>query len=283
MIQREAIGSVRRKAQAAGVVTALVMLTGQLNARAQTPSEGTPADDAGKNKPALHIGTFDIQAAFDAHPAQKELLTASEAAQTQLQQAQQQGDQQKMQQIQQQFEQTRNQVVEKFHEQVAASMPAVAKATGVKLVASEVVYTAADVQTRNITEELIKSFDKKAESGESEKPAEGKVALHVGIYDPQEAFDAHPAQKELLTAAESAQTQMQEAQQQGDQQKMQQIQQQFEQSRARTIEKFQQDVEKTMPTAAQAAGVQVAAVEIVYKANDVQTRNITPELIKAFN
>ncbi len=113
--------------------------------------------------------------------------------------------------------------------------------------------------------------------------AEGaRPAVKIGTYDPEKAFLAHPAQKEMMEALTTAQNQMQQAQQDEDQQKMQQIQQQFEQARQKAIQQFQQDVDEALPEAAQTAGVKIVAMQVVYKADDVKAVDITPRLTKAF-
>ncbi|MFO7905040.1 MAG: hypothetical protein R6U98_20415 [Pirellulaceae bacterium] len=59
---------------------------------------------------------------------------------------------------------------------------------------------------------------------------------------------------------------------------MQQIQQQFEQSRGQAIQQFEQDISQLLPEIADEAGVQVVAMEIVYKADNVKTIDITPRV-----
>ncbi len=257
-----------------GVATTVAMFAGSLSAQAQDAPE--------KPQSTFQVGTYDPEAAFQQHPAQVELGEASQTAQAQMQAAQQEGDQQKLQQIQQQFEQTRGQVIEKFYRDVNQTMPTAAKAADVKVVAVEVSYTANDVETRDITPQLIAAFDGPREDTPLDAPEKPQGTFQVGTYDPQAAFQQHPAQEELEQASQTAQAQMQAAQQEGDQQKLQQIQQQFEQTRGQVIEKFYRDVNQTMPTAAKAADVKVVAVEVSYTANDVETRDITPQLIKVF-
>ncbi len=257
-----------------GVTTAIAMFAGLLSAQAQDAPE--------KPQSALHVGTYDLQAAFQQHPAQKELEKASQAAQAQMQAAQQEGDQRKVQQIQQQFEQTRGQVVDKFHRDVNEAMPTAAKSADVKVAAAEVSYTAREVETKDITPQLIAAFDRPQEDAPADAPEKPQSALHVGTYDLQAAFQQHPAQKELEKASQAAQAQMQAAQQEGDQRKVQQIQQQFEQTRGQVVDKFHRDVNEAMPTAAKSADVKVAAAEVSYTAREVETKDITPQLIKVF-
>lgn len=107
-------------------------------------------------------------------------------------------------------------------------------------------------------------------------------AVKIGIYNAEEAFLAHPAQKEMMDALTTAQTEMQQAQQEDDTQKIQQIQQQYEQARQQAVEQFQQDVSEALPEAAKAANVRVVATQVEYKADEVETTDITARLVKAF-
>ena len=109
-----------------------------------------------------------------------------------------------------------------------------------------------------------------------------KVAFKVGTYNPQTAFEQHPLQKKLMEKYNSLQAAIQEAQQEGDQQKAMQLQQQFEQQRTQIIEQFQQDVEKALPEAAEAADVKVIALEIAYTADDVKTQDVTAHIVETF-
>ncbi|GAB4324771.1 MAG: hypothetical protein Kow0074_18040 [Candidatus Zixiibacteriota bacterium] len=106
--------------------------------------------------------------------------------------------------------------------------------------------------------------------------------FQVGTYDPQRAFQAHPAYGELMQVMQTAQMQMQQAQQSGDQMKIQQIQQQFEQTRNAVATRFQDDIAARMPTVAKVAGVELVAAKIVYTADNVGTKDLTDLLIDAF-
>ncbi len=116
---------------------------------------------------------------------------------------------------------------------------------------------------------------------EEEEPVMAPDALHVGTYDPDAAFQRHPAQQALEMALRTAQTEMQRAQQEGDQMAMQQVQQQYEHSANMAIQEFQQDVDRVLPEVAEDTGVKVVATDVVYTADNVHTSDITPELIEA--
>lgn len=104
----------------------------------------------------------------------------------------------------------------------------------------------------------------------------------VGTYDTELVFQRHPSYDELMEALTTAQQGMQQAQQEGNQEEAMRVQQQYEQTRNRVIEEFRTDVTETVPEAAEAAGVQVVAVEIIYTGDDVGAKDITDELIEAF-
>lgn len=138
-------------------------------------------------------------------------------------------------------------------------------------------YTSAQIQLPPGAADDAADKSKAAEKTEKEK-----AALQVGTYDPQEVFRAHPAQDKLIDSIRSAQKEMQEAQEAGDQEKMQQIQQRAERNREQVIDRFQQDVADALPKVARSAKVKVVALEVVYAAEDVRTKNITPQLIDVF-
>lgn len=155
-----------------GMAVVAVLVAAQLPAQAQVPAQDQPAAQAERARPAVKIGTYDPEKAFQAHPAQKKLMEAVRTAQTQMQQAQQEEDQQKMQQIQQHYEQARQQAVQKFQQDVSEALPDAAKAAGVKVVAMQVVYKADDVKAIDITPRLAKAFAEAENDGEErEAPA----------------------------------------------------------------------------------------------------------------
>ncbi len=164
---------------AVGVAMIAVLVAAQLPAQAQVPAQDQPAVQAERPRPAVKIGTYDPETAFQAHPAHKKLMEAVRTAQTQMQQAQQEEDQQKMQQIQQQYEQAQQQAVQKFQQDVSEALPEAAKAAGVKVVATQVVYKADDVKAIDITPRLAKAFEEEEDDGEGrEAPAVPQFPRH---------------------------------------------------------------------------------------------------------
>ncbi|MGC9455400.1 MAG: hypothetical protein ACP5HU_11130 [Phycisphaerae bacterium] len=125
---------------------------------------------------------------------------------------------------------------------------------------------------------LIVSSQLAAQTDESNNDADKLV---VGTYDPAQAFQASPGQKELEEKARDAQAEANQAQQEGDQQKLTQISQQFRMDQQRIIQQFQSDVEEVMPDVAESEGVKVVAVEVTYTAEDVETRDVTEALVEA--
>ncbi|MFW6164409.1 MAG: hypothetical protein ACODAJ_16690 [Planctomycetota bacterium] len=151
-------------------VTVLTMLLGHVSAQAQAPRRDAP----GQRKAALQVGTYDPQAVFMKHPAQEQLAKAGQAARTQMQKAQQEGDQEKVEQVQRQYAETRTRFIDKFEDDVADALPDVARAAGVKVIAVQVAYTAEDVRTKDITPHLVKVFSKQDE-GKRERPTLPRV------------------------------------------------------------------------------------------------------------
>lgn len=262
-----------------GIATIAAMFVGLSGAQAQVSMQAQETPD--KSETVLQVGTYDAQKVFKQHPAQAELAKALSTAQEQFQTAQQEGDQQKMQQIQQEYQKTQGQVTEKFQQDVAGAMPVVARAVDVDVVALEVIYKTEEVRARDITSELGKAFGKTSEEAPGDAPDKSEAALQVGTYDVEKVLQSHPAQTELAKAYSAVQEQYQAAQQAGDQQKMQQIQQQYEATRGQVIEQFQQDVNKAMPTVAKDVGTKLVALEVVYQAKEVKTKDITSQLIEA--
>lgn len=119
-----------------------------------------------------------------------------------------------------------------------------------------------------------------AGAAQEEPKAEREVAVEIGTYKPEEVFQSHPLQEKLAEASQRARAELQQAQEAEDEQQMQQIQQDYQEAQSQLVEAFHRDVDESLPEAAAAAGVQVIATEIVYTAENVGTKDITPDLIK---
>lgn len=158
-------------ALAVGVTAAVAMFAEHSRAQLQTLPGQTPPT-TGEQPPVVRVGTYNPQAAFEAHPAQEELMEAFNQVQTQMMQAQEAGDQQQMQQLQQGYEQKRNQIVERFQREVNEVLPVVAEAAGIKVVALQVVYSADDAQVRDLTPHLVGIFTQEEEQEEALPPTQ---------------------------------------------------------------------------------------------------------------
>jgi len=129
----------------AGLVLGAVVLTGpHTNAQAQQQVAES----------AMKVGVYDQEALFREYPGSDELMQFYQGIQQQMQEAQQNGNRQKLQQLQQAAEQKQKEVIDKFNHAVDEALPKVAAKIGVKIVAIEVVYTAGDVETTNLTRSL---------------------------------------------------------------------------------------------------------------------------------
>jgi len=149
---------------AAGLAMAAIALAGQLTAQAQVPPGDAPPAEPAERASAVKVGTYDPDKAFEAHPAQAELMDALRTAQSQMQQ----GERGEEAQVQEQYQQARQQAIQRFQEDVSKAIPQIAQAAGVKVVAVQVVYKAADVKTVDITPHLVRTF---AEDKEAKQPS----------------------------------------------------------------------------------------------------------------
>lgn len=112
---------------------------------------------------------------------------------------------------------------------------------------------------------------------------ETEADLQVGTYDPQSVLEQHPAHEELWQAAQSTQSEMQKAQEQDDYEQVQQLQKQYQEKRNQILDDFEADIDEAIPEVAEDAGVQVVALEVVYTDDNIQTKDITSELVDELN
>lgn len=106
--------------------------------------------------------------------------------------------------------------------------------------------------------------------------------LKVGTYSPQDAFEQYPARTDMVEQIQAAQQKMQQAQQDGDQQTLMQVQQEIEQLQQDTIQSFYKEVEEALPEIAAEQGVKVVAMEVVYTSDDVQSSDLTDQVVDSF-
>lgn len=105
-----------------------------------------------------------------------------------------------------------------------------------------------------------------------------KATVRVGVYNQEQVFQQYPAREELLKVYESAQADIQKAQQEGNQQRVQQLQQELQVKQQQIIQQFENDVEEALPDVAREANVHVVALEVVYTAEGVNTKDLTAEI-----
>lgn len=147
--------SIRNFALPVTLIAGLVIASSfRVNSHANAQQTEEQADNA-----TLKVGVYDAQALFQQSPDGKELMEYYENLQQEIQKAQQAGDQMKIQQLQQEAEKKRTEVVENFHKSVDEILPDVADDAGIKVVAVQVIYTADEVQTENLTRALADAMD----------------------------------------------------------------------------------------------------------------------------
>lgn len=113
------------------------------------------------------------------------------------------------------------------------------------------------------------------------RPEAGRQAVvQVGTYEPQRAFEQYPGGQRLIEAYQAAQADMVKAQEAGDERALEQIQQQLQQTQQEVIGQFERDVEALLPDVARAAQVQVIALDVVYTAKGVNTKDVTPQVAR---
>lgn len=169
MIQRHANKLIVSMILVVAAVIGVTLFTGHSNAQLP-PLRQTPQAANNAPQPALEVGTYNANAAFDKHPARQEVLKAFQTAQAQIQQAQEQGDQEQLQAVQQQYEKQREQIIEAFQQDVNKALPAAAQAAGVKVVALQVVYTDDDVAVRDVTPQLVNALSAETEQQQNALP-----------------------------------------------------------------------------------------------------------------
>jgi len=140
---------IQRLAMPALVITglalgAVVLIGPQTDAQAQQQAA----------EPAMKVGVYDQQALCQQYPGNKELMEYYQRIQPQMQEARQAGDQQEFQELQQAAEQKQQEVIGNFRDAVDEALPEVAGEANAKVVAIQVVYTADDVKTTNLTKPL---------------------------------------------------------------------------------------------------------------------------------
>ncbi len=114
---------------------------------------GTQRDADAQAGGGITVGTYDQEAIFMQHPANQELQDFYQQVQQQMQEAGQQ-DPQQAQQIRQQIETKRQEVIRDFQSSINEALPGVAEDAGVQVVALQVVYSADNIETTDLTEEL---------------------------------------------------------------------------------------------------------------------------------
>lgn len=106
-------------------------------------------------------------------------------------------------------------------------------------------------------------------------------APHVGVVAVDRVFEAYPGMQEFNQQAQSLQQKFTEAQQTGDQQRQMEIQQQYAELRTQFDAEFRRDLEEVARKVARDKGVRVIAAEVIYRADDVQDVDLTPDLVEA--
>ncbi|MGM0578429.1 MAG: hypothetical protein ACQEXJ_22075 [Myxococcota bacterium] len=125
----------------------------------------TSAEPAKDGAPKLEVGTYEPQVVFESYPGKKKAMEDMAKVQADMQKAQQQGDQQQMMQLQQKAQAQQKKVLDDFEKAVRETVPDVAKAEGIDLVAVEVSYASDEVETVDLTQKIIGALKKGGDKG----------------------------------------------------------------------------------------------------------------------
>jgi len=109
----------------------------------------------GQADDVLAVGTYSVEDVAAQSGLQQQMQQEMSGLQIRMQEAQQEGDQAAMQQIQTEAGQIQERIVADFENSLDAAMPAVAEKAGVKIIAADVSYAADDVETRDVTNDII--------------------------------------------------------------------------------------------------------------------------------
>jgi len=111
--------------------------------------------------------------------------------------------------------------------------------------------------------------------------SEARGTIAVGAFDQEKAFESYPGREELVKVYTAAQQSMQEAQQKGNQETLEQIQLELQRKQQQIVGQFHDDIGKALPGVAEQLGLKVIALNIVYAAEGIETRDVTLDVIEA--
>ena len=132
-----------------GLLAALVLAL-QPGALAQD-GEADAGDEA-----TMVIGTYQPSEAFGSYPGRQDFMQTVQDLRRQAQAAQQAGQPDKLMDLQEQMQQAQQQVVSRFEADLEKVMPKVADEAGVDAVAVQVVHAGEGIETRDVTNTLVK-------------------------------------------------------------------------------------------------------------------------------
>lgn len=114
---------------------------------------------AQEEAPAIAVGTFNPGQVAQESGLQAKMQASMqgkmEGLRERAQAAQQSGDQAAMQQIQTEAQQIQNDAVAEFQSTLDGTLPEVAKAAGVEIIAVEFAYTAPGIESKDLTAQIV--------------------------------------------------------------------------------------------------------------------------------
>ncbi|TVQ53663.1 MAG: hypothetical protein EA377_07575 [Phycisphaerales bacterium] len=123
----------------------------------------TLAPDHHDGESKMTIGTYEPQQVFDNYHRTVEFFEYLEQIQAEAMEAQQAGDQDRLMELEMQFQQRQQELMERFEAAVERTMPSVASDQNVKLIALEIVYSADDIDEKDLTTEILDKLNQNAD------------------------------------------------------------------------------------------------------------------------
>lgn len=107
----------------------------------------------------LAVGTYQQEAAFQNYHRTQELMAYAQELEAEAMEAQQTGDHQKLMELQTQMQQRQNETIESFFNDIERILPDLAREQNVQVVAVEIQYIAPNIESKDITELLVRQLN----------------------------------------------------------------------------------------------------------------------------
>ncbi len=161
---------IQKSVSAASVLllSAALAVAQQVPGAADVPAPAGAEPVAG----AMRVGVFDVNQAFNAYPGVQRAQQRGQELQGEMQEASAAQDQARMGEIQQEFQQLQQRAMQEFQQDLQRALPDIASNAGVPLIVSEVAYAEDNLESVDLTGEVVSALREPAETpGAPEMPA----------------------------------------------------------------------------------------------------------------